>query len=208
MANEFRKATAERLDVEIEVSEEHASTTIERAWLDTVRPEFGGAYALQVQLQDFRGEPARRVGPSHHAAAGRRPAHAARGRRGDARRAQQRDLQPGKPTTWPDLVKQVNDTRRNNRLYMRLIAQRTGTVVGGETLPSLPGIGAVGDSHGRTVSRAAVNRTVVGAWEQRMDVGRPRLTRVDDYPATGRDDRGDTFPMYSFASASLLHAPS
>ena len=61
-------------------------------------------------------------------------------------------------------------TRRNNRLYVRLMTASRGTVIGGDTLPALPAsVRSVLDSDA-TVARAPIARTVAGAWEQRLDV--------------------------------------
>jgi hypothetical protein len=63
----------------------------------------------------------------------------------------------------------LNDLRRNNRLYVRLINASAGTSVGGQTLPALPGtIRAVLDSDSSTAS-LPVSRAVVGAWDRRLD---------------------------------------
>ena len=63
----------------------------------------------------------------------------------------------------------MNTARRNNRLYVRLIATSAGAVVGGDTLPALPAsVRSVLDED-KTVASAPVARTVVGSWERRLD---------------------------------------
>ena len=60
--------------------------------------------------------------------------------------------------------------RRNNRLYARLLANSAGAVVGGETMAALPAsVRTVLDADA-TVARAAVTRSVVGAWDTRLDL--------------------------------------
>jgi hypothetical protein len=82
---------------------------------------------------------------------------------------EQRELKPGKPSTWQALLAQLNSTRRNNRLYVRLISSSAGTVVGGETLPALPpSVRSILDED-KTVTSTSVSRTVVGAWERRLE---------------------------------------
>ena len=83
---------------------------------------------------------------------------------------EQRELQPGKPTSWPELLKQLNEIRRNNTIYVRLISASTGTVVGGDTLPALPASVQSIFGSDATVARAPVARTVIGKWESRGDV--------------------------------------
>ena len=109
--------------------------------------------------------------PVDDAVAGERPADAARERCRHARpRSNSASCSPASPTTWPALLAQLNATRRNNRLYVRLIASSTGTVVGGETLPALPAsVRSILDED-KTVHVAPRSRgRVVGAWEQRLD---------------------------------------
>ena len=82
---------------------------------------------------------------------------------------EQRELRPGKPASWPSLLAQLNATKRNNRVYVRLITSSAGTVVAGETLPSLPpSVRSILDED-KTVASAPVTRTIVGAWEHRVD---------------------------------------
>jgi hypothetical protein len=80
-----------------------------------------------------------------------------------------RELKPARPASWPALVAQMNGARRNNRLYVRLIATSPGAVVGGETLPALPASVRTVLDEDKTVASAPVARTVVGAWEQKVD---------------------------------------
>jgi hypothetical protein len=79
------------------------------------------------------------------------------------------DLRPGRPTNWPSVLQQVNTRPRGNRLYVRLIASSTGTVVAGETLPALPpSVRSILEADA-TVDRAPVTQTVIGSWERRLD---------------------------------------
>jgi hypothetical protein len=81
-----------------------------------------------------------------------------------------RELQPGQPASWTGLLDDLNETRRQNRLYVRLISTSTGTVVAGDTLPALPAsVRSILDADA-TVARAPVARTIVGAWDERLDV--------------------------------------
>ena len=167
--NEFRTVLPEKVDIKLRASEQQESKTIERVWLDTTRPKLGATYTLQVLLRDFRGGtetvslpvtmPTHATGPVTLLVA-------------DATTLaglEQRELKPGKPSTWPALLAQLNATKRNNRLYVRLITSSAGTVVGGETLPALPpSVRSILDED-KTVPSASVSRTVVGSWEHRLD---------------------------------------
>ena len=170
MLNDFRNVVPERIDVEFSASERRESTTIERVWLDTVRPRVGETHSLQVQLRDYRG--ASRVVSLPVTM----PAHADGALTlmvSDAATLtslEQRELKPDRTTTWPELLRDLNAVKRGNRLYVRLLASSPGTVTGGQTMPSLPSsVRSVLDTD-TAVARSTVSRTVVGAWEQRLDV--------------------------------------
>jgi len=45
----------ESMDLTLRVAEEADYAIIERVWLDTVRPTFGGTHTLYVQLRRYRG---------------------------------------------------------------------------------------------------------------------------------------------------------
>jgi hypothetical protein len=82
---------------------------------------------------------------------------------------EQREIKPGKPTSFAALLEQLNSVRRSNRVYVRLLSGSQGTVVGGDALPALPGsVRSVLDTD-RSVATSPLARTVVGAWEQRLD---------------------------------------
>jgi hypothetical protein len=165
--NEFRPVMPERLDVRLRISERQESATIERAWLDTNRPEPGSTHSVHVLLRHFRGDtetisipvvlPAQSTGPLTLLVSDA-PTLAG---------LEQRELKPAKPASWAALLDQLNSTRRNNRIYVRLISNSAGSVVGGETLPALPSsVRSVLDAD-KTTATAAVAKTVVGAWEHR-----------------------------------------
>jgi len=168
-ANEFREALPEKLDIRLRVSERQESSTIERAWLDTTKPKFGATYTLQVLLRDFRGATETVSLPVTMPSHATGPVTLLVGDASTLATLEQRELKPGKPSTWPALLAQLNSTRRNNRLYVRLISSSAGTVVGGETLPALPpSVRSILDED-KTVTSASVSRTVVGAWERRLE---------------------------------------
>jgi hypothetical protein len=82
------------------------------------------------------------------------------------------------------LIRVFNNTRKNNRLYVRLISPTPGAVVDGETLPALPpSVLAVYESDRSSGSVTSLHNAVVGAWEFPTDyavVGSRMLTlKVD-----------------------------
>jgi hypothetical protein len=170
VANEFKSVMPERMDLTIRAREEQQGTTIDRVWLDTTRPHLGGTYALQVQLQDFRGGHRTVSMPITLPAQADGPLTLLVSDAATLTALEQRELRPAKPASFDELLRQVNESRRNNRLYVRLIASASGTVVGGDTLPALPASVQSLLRSDNSVARAAVTRSVVGAWDQRLDV--------------------------------------
>jgi hypothetical protein len=170
VANEFKTAMPERLDLELRALEEQQGTTIDRIWLDTTRPQLGGTYALQIQLRDFRGGARTLSMPISLPTQADGPLTLLVSDAATLTTLEQRDLRPGKPASFGELMAQANNTRRNNRVYVRLIATASGAVVGGDTLPSLPAsVQALlrSDAGG---AQTPVTKSVVGAWDQRLDL--------------------------------------
>jgi hypothetical protein len=167
--NDFRPALAERLDVRLRVSEDQEAATIERAWLDTTQPRPGATHTVTVQLRNYRGGVETVSVPVQMPAQASGPLTLLVSDASTLTTLEQRELKPARPSSWPALVAQMNGARRNNRLYVRLIATSAGAVVGGETLPALPASIRTVLDEDKTVASAPVARTVVGAWERKMD---------------------------------------
>jgi hypothetical protein len=167
--NEFKTVVAERADFHFTISEKMDNVTIERMWLDTTKPHFGATHSLQVLLRDYRGGTETISMPITMPTQASGPLTLLVSDAATLGGLEQRELKPGKASSWPALLAQMNDLRRNNRLYVRLISSSTGTVVGGHTLPGLPGtIRSVLDADA-SVASAPVSRAVVGAWDRRFD---------------------------------------
>jgi hypothetical protein len=170
VANQFRAAMPERLDLKLHITETQRSTTIERVWLDTTRPELGGSYRVQVQLQDYRGGKRTVSVPITMPTHAQGPVTLLVTDAASLTELEQRELEPARPTSWPALIRRLNDTNRNNTLYVRLIQSSSGTVVGGDTLPDLPASVQSVLRTDATVARSPVAKAVVGEWEERLDL--------------------------------------
>jgi hypothetical protein len=168
MNNDDEAVDIERLDFTIKSSEEPRTATLERVWIDDPRPRPGRTVPLKVLLRTYRGEDEIRTLPLQI------PAHVngsvsvmvADGARlmqieqRDARRPQQR------PRTVAQIVRVLNESRRNNALYVRVLGSEAGAVVGGEQLTSLPpSVLAVleGDRSGGSFS--PLQSATLGEWE-------------------------------------------
>jgi hypothetical protein len=169
MPNTFKPISAESLTVDIETTEVETYATIERAWLDTIRPAMGGTYRVHVQLRDYRGGTRVVDLPITMPAQSSGPLTLLVSDGATLQGLEQRELRPGAPKSWTELLARTNTTRRGNRLYVRLLAGNAGTVLGGDVMPSLPASVQSAVQADTTTARAAVTRAVVGAAEQRMD---------------------------------------
>jgi hypothetical protein len=167
--NEFQPALADRVNLTITVSERQESTTIERVWLDTTRPKPGATHTLNVLLRDYRGGTETVTMPVVMPAQATGPLTLVVSDGATLQGLEDRDLRPGRATSWPGLLARMNSVRRNNRLYVRLLSSTPGTVVAGDALPALPAsVRSILDED-KTVSTSPVARTVVGSWEQRLN---------------------------------------
>jgi hypothetical protein len=168
MNNDDEAVDIERLDFTIKSSEEPRTATLERVWIDDPRPRAGRTVPLKVLLRTYRGDDEIRTVPIQI------PAHAngsvsvmvADGSRlmqieqRDARRPQQR------PRTVTQLVRVLNESRRNNALYVRLLGSEAGAVVGGELLTSLPpSVLAVLEGDRSSGSFSPLQSATLGEWE-------------------------------------------
>lgn len=169
IANDFRRIMPEKIEVHLRVSERQESTTIERAWLDTVKPRAGTTHHLQVLLRDFRGATETLSLPVKMPDSASGPLTLVVGDAMTLAQLEQRDLAPARPANWSALLAKLSAAPRQNRVYVRLLASSPGTVVGGDTLSALPqSVRSVLDGDA-TVGASAVSKTLVGSWEQRLN---------------------------------------
>jgi hypothetical protein len=137
--NDFEPIHIESVDLSIQSTEQPRTATIERVWLDGVRARAGRTVPLKVLMRTYRGEEVVRTVPLEIPAnaSGSLSVMVSDG----ARLAQweRREVrQPTEPRSMPQLMRALNTTRKNNRLYVRLLASDAGAVVSGEPLSSLP----------------------------------------------------------------------
>jgi hypothetical protein len=183
LTNDLARITINRLDITIEASETPRSVTIERVWLDEIRPRAGRTVPLKILTRSYRGEekiltqpieiPANISGPLSVLVTDGRALNAME------QREIRRSLQP---QSVAQMIRVLNDTRRNNRIYVRLLSGTPGAVVNGETLPALPpSVLAVleGDRNGGNFT--PIRSAAVGEWEILMNsaVIGSRLLAID-----------------------------
>jgi len=137
--NDFEPINIESVDLTIQSTEQPRTATIERVWLDGVRARAGRTVPLKVLMRTYRGEEVIQNVPLEIPAnaTGALSVMVSDGTR--LAQWERREVrQPSEPRSVPQLMRALNTTRKNNRLYVRLLAADSGAVVRGEPLSSLP----------------------------------------------------------------------
>jgi hypothetical protein len=168
LRNAFEDVEIESLKLEIESTEQPRMATLERAWVDSVRPKPGATVPLKVLLRTYRGEEITRTLPVEipSNARGSVQIMVADGARLAQWESRELQMQPLQTRNLPQMISVLNKARKNNRLYVRLISQNGGAVVKGESLSSLPpSVMAVmeADRNGGNVS--PLRSALLGEWE-------------------------------------------
>ena len=139
LGNDFEPVDIQGVDLTIDSTEQPRTATIERVWVDGVHAKAGKTLALKVLMRTYRGEEMIRTVPVAI------PANATGSLQvmvSDGSRLAQwerREVrQPTEPRSVPQMIRALNTARKNNRLYVRLLAADAGAVVSGEPLSALP----------------------------------------------------------------------
>lgn len=171
LANDLERISLEGLEIAITSAEEPRSATIERVWLDDVRPRAGRTIPLKVLTRSYRGEETISTVPIEIPAnaSGELSILVTDGRQLNA--IEQRELRRSlQPQSIAQMMRLLNDTRRNNRIYVRLLSGTPGAVVHGEALPALPpSVLAVFESDRNGGSFTPIRSAPLGEWEVPMD---------------------------------------
>jgi hypothetical protein len=183
LSNDIEPITVEALEVDISSAETPRSASIERVWLDEVRPRAGRTLPLKVLTRSYRGEEKISTVPIEIPAnaSGALSILVTDGRQLNA--IEQRELRRSiDPQSVAQMLRLLNDTRRNNRIYIRLLTGTPGAVVNGEAMTALPPsvLGVLeGDRNGGSFT--PIRSATVGEWELPMDsaVTGSRLLTID-----------------------------
>ena len=168
LRNAFEGIEFEGLNLEIDASEQPRSATLERVWIDGTRTRPGTTVDLKVLLRTYRGEEITKSVPVQIPANARGSvsimvADATRLSQWEARELQ---VQPLQTRGVPQLIRLLNDARKNNRLYVRLVTRDGGAVVRGESLAALPSsVLAVMESDRNGGSFRPLQSALLGEWE-------------------------------------------
>jgi hypothetical protein len=138
MDNTYEKVDIEAVNLTLTSGEEPKTATLERVWLDDLRPRAGRTVPLKVLLKTYRGEDVLRTVPIAIPAnaSGSLSILVSDGQR--LTQAETREARPALPRSVPQLIRALNKTRRNNAVYVKLLSADPGAVVRGELLSSLP----------------------------------------------------------------------
>jgi hypothetical protein len=168
LRNSFEGVEFEGLNLEIDASEQPRSATLERAWVDGTRVKAGTTVDLRVLLRTYRGEEITksvpvRIPANASGSVSIMVADAARLSQWEARELQ---VQPAQTRGVPQMIRLLNDTKKNNRLYVRMVTRDGGAVVRGESLAALPpSVLAVMESDRNGGSFRPLQSALMGEWE-------------------------------------------
>jgi hypothetical protein len=171
LTNDLEKVEISDIEITLTSYEEPRIATIERVWLDEVRPRRGRTVPLKVLLRSYRGDEEIRTVPVEIPANAPASVSLLVSDGATLSRWEQRELKrPTQPESIAQMIRSLNTTRRNNRLYVRLVADERGAVVQGETLPALPpSVLAVLEAERNGGSFAPLRNAVLGEWELASD---------------------------------------
>ena len=168
LRNSFEGVEFEGLNLEIDASEQPRSATLERAWVDSTRVKAGTIVDLKVLLRTYRGEEITksvpvRIPANASGSVSIMVADAPRLSQWEARELQ---VQPAQTRGLPQMIRLLNDTKKNNRLYVRMVTRDGGAVVRGESLAALPpSVLAVMESDRNGGSFRPLQSALMGEWE-------------------------------------------
>jgi hypothetical protein len=168
LRNAFEDVEIEGVSLEIESTEHPRMATLERVWIDSVRPKPGMTVPLKVLLRTWRGEEITRTLPMEipSNAQGTLQIMVADGSRLAQWESRELQMQPMQTRNLPQMMSVLNKARKNNRLYVRLISQDGGAVVKGESLSALPpSVMAVMESDRNGGSYSPLRSALLGEWE-------------------------------------------
>jgi hypothetical protein len=168
LRNAFEDVQFEGLNLEIEASETPRSATLERVWIDGTKAKPGSSVDLRILMRTYRGEEVTRSLPVQIPANARGSVSimVADARNLSQFEARELQVQPMQTTGLPQMIRVLNNARKNNRLYVRLVTRDGGAVVKGEPLAALPSsVLAVMESDRNGGSFRPLQSALVGEWE-------------------------------------------
>ena len=165
--NDLTSVELESIDLAITSTEQPRTATLERVWLDEIRPRAGQTVPLKVLTRSYRGDDVLRTIPIQLPAnaSGTLSVLVADG--SALTQWEQREVRrPLQAQSVDQMIRVLNNARKNNRLYVRLLRPDPGAVVNGELLPSLPAsVLAVLEADRSGGSFIPLRNATIGEWE-------------------------------------------
>lgn len=171
--NAFEDVELDGLTLDIRASEQPRSATLERVWIEGDRPRPGGTVTVRMVLKTYRGEEFTRSLPITipPQARGNLQVLVADAPRLAQWEARELPAQPVQARGLPQMLKVLNGTRKNDRLYVRLLGRDGGAVVKGESLAALPpSVLAVLEADRSGGSFRSIDATLLGEWDIAADL--------------------------------------
>ncbi len=141
MSNEFLDLSIHRIDLSIMPTEDVKYAQLEKVWLDKYDVSPGEIIRIKVYTRSFRGESAMWEG-------GIPVPNLPKGSEfylviADAASLQQLEAtqykrQPFTPRNIEHVIRMLNNLRKNNRIYFKILASKPGLFLRGEEMPNLP----------------------------------------------------------------------
>jgi len=169
--NDRETARIDAVTLEVTTVERARVSSIERVWIDAADVRAGRPMPIKVLLKPYRGADEIRTivadvpiwveGPLTVVVA-------------DGPRLAQYEQRDGR-TTAPagsvaQLLSQVRQVKRNNRLYVRIYGRGSGAMVGGEALPALPNsVLAVIEGDRASSGNSGITSALIGSWDVPVD---------------------------------------
>lgn len=136
----FEELVMEKIDVEITAVEQTREATVETIWQDRLEVDPGEEVHLTVFLRQSNGDTIIKKYPV------KIPEEITPGPLkivvADGMSLTREDAETGVgefiPESLPQLIKAINNLKKNDRLYIRLVREQAGAIISGERMPDLP----------------------------------------------------------------------
>jgi hypothetical protein len=136
----FEELVMEKIDIEITAVEQTREATVEKVWQDRLEVEAGEEVHLTVFLRQANGDTMVKKYPV------KIPEEISPGPLkivvADGMSLTREDAEMGVgefiPESLQQLIKAINNLKKNDRLYIRLVREQAGAIISGEGMPDLP----------------------------------------------------------------------
>ncbi len=158
-----------RISLELDSDEHQRTSRLDRVWLAEPRPRAGDTVTLLVETRGYRSAPQvhRLPIPIPAATTGLLQLQIVDGSSLAQLEGRRRSLEQARSVD--ELVTLLNQARRGDRWYVRLVRPAQGSVINGRDMPALPGsvMQVLGTTPG--VVSTALDQVVLGEWELPAD---------------------------------------